>query len=105
MSQVPDFNNGGIKRGAPAGGGKMRSCVFRVVKVSGTMKKVEEEAIRRARREISRLKGADEMGVLEGLVGALEGREAAPGSGLAAASVRDVMDEDDVDMESEDDED
>jgi ribonuclease P/MRP protein subunit POP5 len=39
------------------------------------------------------------------LVGALEGREAAPGSGLAAASVRDVMDEDDVDMESEDDED
>lgn len=107
MSQVPDFNNGGVKRGAgaPVAGGKMRSCVFRVVKVSGTMKKVEEEAIRRARREISRLKGADEMGVLEGLVGGLDGREAAAGSGLAAASVRDVMDEDDVDMESEDEED
>jgi ribonuclease P/MRP protein subunit POP5 len=105
MSQVPDFNNGGMKKGAPAAGGKMRSCVFRVVKVSGTMKKVEEEAIRRARREISRLKGADEMGVLEGLVGGLEGRETAARSGLATASVRDVMDEDDVDMESDDDED
>ncbi|KAF4252858.1 hypothetical protein CNMCM8714_007065 [Aspergillus fumigatus] len=97
MSQVPDFNNGGMKKGAPAGAGKMRSCVFRVMKVSGTMKKVEEEAIRRARREISRLKGADEMGVLEG--------EAAAVGRFAAASVREVMDEDDLDMGSDDEED
>ncbi|KAF4256689.1 hypothetical protein KXW98_003963 [Aspergillus fumigatus] len=105
MSQVPDFNNGGMKKGAPAGAGKMRSCVFRVMKVSGTMKKVEEEAIRRARREISRLKGADEMGVLEGLVGGLEDREAAAVGRFAAASVREVMDEDDLDMGSDDEED
>lgn len=102
MSQVPDFNNGGMKKGAPAGAEKMRSCVFRVMKVSGTMKKVEEEAIRRARREISRLKGADEMGVLEGLVGGLEDREAAAVGRFAAASVREVMDEDDLDMGSDD---
>lgn len=105
MSQVPDFNNGGMKKGAPAGAGKMRSCVFRVMKVSGTMKKVEEEAIRRARREISRLKGADEMGVLEGLVGGLEDREAAAVGRFAAPSVREVMDEDDLDMGSDDEED
>ncbi|EEP79780.1 predicted protein [Uncinocarpus reesii 1704] len=30
-------------------------CVFRVVRVSGTMKKVEQEAVRRARLEVARL--------------------------------------------------
>jgi len=34
-----------------------RPCVFRVVHVSGTMRKVEEEAIRRARKLIFEAKG------------------------------------------------
>lgn len=52
ISHVPEF-------AAPGSGPGKRSpltrpCVFRVVKVSGTMRRVEEEAIRRARKEISR---------------------------------------------------
>lgn len=42
---------------------------MRVVRVSGTMRKAEEEAVRRARREIVRLRGVREEGVLGGLVG------------------------------------
>lgn len=49
----------------------MRNAVFRVVRVSGTMRKAEEEAIRRARREIGRTKreNLNHGGVLEGLFG------------------------------------
>ncbi|KAL4977629.1 Rpp14/Pop5 family-domain-containing protein [Aspergillus desertorum] len=73
ISRVPDISG--------ASGGKYkrldlanlsRPCVFRVVRVSGTIKKAEEEAVRRARREIVRLSGEEEVGILEGLVGGLE---------------------------------
>ncbi|RAL01258.1 Rpp14/Pop5 family protein, partial [Aspergillus ibericus CBS 121593] len=64
MSQVPGLTENGSRRATSS-----RACVFRVIRVSGTMRKAEEEAIRRARREIVRLKGADESGVLEGLLG------------------------------------
>ena len=72
MSGVPDTNNGGQKR---AGTGRERGCVFRVIRVSGTMRKAEEEAIRRARREIVRVKDAEERGVLGGLVGVGDGMD------------------------------
>lgn len=79
MSGVPETNNisanGGTKR---AGTGRERGCVFRVIRVSGTMRKAEEEAIRRARREIVRVKAAEEEGVLGGLVsevGDVSGRD------------------------------
>lgn len=39
------------------------------MRVSGTMRKAEEEAIARARREIVRVRGAEEEGVLGELVG------------------------------------
>ncbi|KAJ5828249.1 uncharacterized protein N7525_006502 [Penicillium rubens] len=65
MSGVPEPASG-QKR---AGTGRERGCVFRVLRVSGTMRKAEEEAIRRARREIVRVKDAEEKGVLGGLVG------------------------------------
>ncbi|MCJ1470598.1 hypothetical protein MMC07_009244 [Pseudocyphellaria aurata] len=39
-----------------------RSCVFRVVRVSGTIKKCEEEAIRRARAAILRVEREDQRG-------------------------------------------
>ncbi|GLA35296.1 hypothetical protein AnigIFM63309_010699 [Aspergillus niger] len=92
MSQVPGFSEGGSKR-------TTRACVFRVIRVSGTMRKAEEEAIRRARREIVRLREAEESGVLEGLLGGLvdvAGEESTPVTGEDV--VGDVM------MESEDDE-
>lgn len=44
--------------------------MFRVIRVSGTMRKAEEEAIRRARREIVKMRRGEEVGVLGGLVGA-----------------------------------
>ncbi|EHA19310.1 hypothetical protein ASPNIDRAFT_38729 [Aspergillus niger ATCC 1015] len=81
MSQVPGFSEGGSKR-------TTRACVFRA----------EEEAIRRARREIVRLREAEESGVLEGLLGGLvdvAGEESTPVTGEDV--VGDVM------MESEDD--
>ncbi|KAJ5249895.1 hypothetical protein N7489_000305 [Penicillium chrysogenum] len=65
MSGVPEPASG-QKR---AGTGRERGCVFRVLRVSGTMRKAEEEAIRRARREIVRVKDAEEKGVLGELVG------------------------------------
>lgn len=55
-------------------GAVSRECVFRVVRVSGTMKKAEEEAIRRAREMILRARrevegGGDGDDVLEGIFG------------------------------------
>ena len=49
-------------------------CVFQVVRVSGTIKKAEEEAIRRARAAArrARIEGSeamDELGGLKGLIG------------------------------------
>lgn len=46
---------------------EQRECVFRVTRVSGTMKKVEQEAIRRARNEIVRLKREGEEGGMDAL--------------------------------------
>lgn len=46
-------------------------CVFRVVRVSGTIKKVEEEAVRRARRMISAAQEGDRSaGALQAVFGA-----------------------------------
>jgi ribonuclease P/MRP protein subunit POP5 len=72
-----------------------------VVRVSGTIKKAEEEAVRRARREIVRLKGKEELGVLDGLVGELE-RDIERGKGREKKVVEDVDDmELDVDSDVE----
>ncbi|KAL4996104.1 Rpp14/Pop5 family-domain-containing protein [Aspergillus recurvatus] len=73
ISRVPDLSgaNGGKSKRVDLAN-LSRPCVFRVVRVSGTIKKAEEEAVRRARREIVRLRGMEEVGVLGGLVGGLE---------------------------------
>lgn len=56
---------------APLANGLQRECVFQVVRVSGTMRKVEEEAIRRARGEVVRVaKGGSS--VLDDLFGAAD---------------------------------
>ncbi|KAI9930528.1 hypothetical protein ASPWEDRAFT_171155 [Aspergillus wentii DTO 134E9] len=95
MSSVPDMNgkNDGGKRPG------QRPCVFRVIRVSGTIRKAEEEAIRRARKEIVRAKGAQEVGVLEGLVGGFQDGDDDKGPTIASEG---VMDED-LEMDSDDD--
>ncbi|KAK2746985.1 hypothetical protein FQN57_002557 [Myotisia sp. PD_48] len=55
----------GQRPGAPETGppGQVQhECIFRVVRVSGTMRKVEQEAIRRARMEVVRLTNEWESG-------------------------------------------
>ncbi|OJI82527.1 hypothetical protein BO79DRAFT_199521 [Aspergillus costaricaensis CBS 115574] len=100
MSQVPGFSDPGSSKRSSS----TRACVFRVIRVSGTMRKAEEEAIRRARREIVRLREAEESGVLEGLLGGLVdvgGEVSTPGTG--GEGDVDLGVDVDVVMESEDD--
>ncbi|KAJ9193531.1 hypothetical protein DTO207G8_2476 [Paecilomyces variotii] len=59
LSSIPASN----RRSGPGSGA--RSCVFRVVRVSGTMRKAEEEAIRRARREVVRMRKGEEDSVFD----------------------------------------
>jgi ribonuclease P/MRP protein subunit POP5 len=60
-------------RKGPAAGEK---CVLRVVRVSGTIKKVEEEVVRRARRMISAVQGGNGSGVtLQAVLGAEDERD------------------------------
>ncbi|KAJ5674447.1 uncharacterized protein N7477_004381 [Penicillium maclennaniae] len=67
MTHVPATGgDAGVRR---PNGGRERACVFRVLRVSGTMRKAEEEAISRARREIVRVRGIEEEGVLGDLLG------------------------------------
>lgn len=51
-----------------------RQCIFRVVRVSGTIRKAEEEAIRQAKRLILAAK-ADTSGAKSSLIGALQSQE------------------------------
>lgn len=78
---------------------------MQVVRVSGTIKKVEEEAISRARAAILRAKREGEGGEADGLMGFLgdDGHEAGQAKGRMTA-VSDVSDEDDeVPMDSDED--
>jgi ribonuclease P/MRP protein subunit POP5 len=61
--------------GARRGGGRSvegTRCMVRVVRVSGTIRKAEEEAVRRARRDIVRAKATEEQGGDGGEVGGLD---------------------------------
>ncbi|KAL4921425.1 Rpp14/Pop5 family-domain-containing protein [Aspergillus aurantiobrunneus] len=88
MSRVPAISDAGRSRRLDPTN-LMRPCVFRVIRVSGTIRKAEEEAVRRARREIVRLRGAEEEGVLGGLVGGLE-KEIERGIGEDVTGVDDM---------------
>jgi ribonuclease P/MRP protein subunit POP5 len=54
-------------------GGEREACVIRVVRVSGTIRKAEEEAVRRARREIITVKMLEQEGGNGSATGTLEG--------------------------------
>ncbi|EEH22382.2 hypothetical protein PABG_04593 [Paracoccidioides brasiliensis Pb03] len=71
MSRLPASRGGGGGGRANANLQMQDDCVFRVVRVSGTMRKAEEEAISRARREVVRMRVAGEKGggMLEGMFG------------------------------------
>ena len=59
---IPDtskLQHGKSSRSPPT---KPLNCVFRVVRVSGTIRKAEEEAVRRAREEIRTAKRLEEVG-------------------------------------------
>jgi len=79
-----------------------RPCVFRVVRVSGTIRKVEAEAVRRAKLFIlaaeEEMAGKPSSGALDAL---LRGND--PGRGLAMAVDQDDDDLKDDDLEMEDD--
>lgn len=97
MSHVPEPGVGAQRR---PNGGRERACVFRVLRVSGTMRKAEEEAIRRARREIVRIRGVEEKGVLGDLISGAD-----DGKGKVEHIIpvsRDIMDDsDDEDMDDD----
>lgn len=82
-----------------------RTCAIRVVRVSGTVKKAEEEAVRRARAAILRAKRESGEGGVDGLVGLLgSGDDDDDGGLLGGGNVTagsDISDEDGVGMESE----
>jgi ribonuclease P/MRP protein subunit POP5 len=54
-------------------GGEREACVIRVVRVSGTIRKAEEEAVRRARREIITVKMLEQEGGNGSATGTLGG--------------------------------
>ncbi|GLI79039.1 RNA-binding protein pop5 [Penicillium ochrochloron] len=96
MSHVPAVTEPGTSGAGQRrpNGGRERPCVFRVLRVSGTMRKAEEEAIRRARREIVRVRGLEERGVLGDLISGVQS-----GSGKAVmTSVMDVSEDEDEGM-------
>ena len=85
-----------------------RPCVMRVVRVSGTIKKAEEEAIRRARAAILRARMDDGEGSTDGLSAILDqldqgsrsGRSEGIGSGILAGFEND--DEEDPESGTDD---
>lgn len=80
-----------------------RPCVFQVVRVSGTIRKSEEEAIRRARGAILRAKKKDEdEGEMMGLQAILRGTGEDESLGLMGKGGRlGIEDEDDDEDEEE----
>ena len=81
-----------------------RSCVMQVLRVSGTIKKSEEEAIRRARAAILKAKDEATGSATEGLNAILGQPDAAPGIGDSkrrGQGVAGIEDDDDDDEEME----
>ena len=84
-----------------------RPCVFQVVRVSGTIKKSEEDAIRRARAAILRAKRETAEGAMDGLQAILGSQAGPDGSkkqdaeaGGAGSEVEDLDDEE-IESDSE----
>ena len=89
-------------------GGEREACVIRVVRVSGTVRKAEEEAVRRARREIITVKMLEQeagngsaTGTLEGLLRMGQGGGSAPERDDEEVGIEDMSNgEEDIDDDS-----
>jgi ribonuclease P/MRP protein subunit POP5 len=99
MTQLPKMS----KQDSP------RSCVMQVVRVSGTIKKAEEEAIKRARAAILRAKRENGEGGTDNLMNSLghghSDDDAPSQSAPIMAKITggsEVSDEDEMDMDSDD---
>ena len=77
-------------------------CVIKVVRVSGTIRKAEEEIVRRARRDIVRMKEVEGgVGVVEKLWGARTGQLAGGNEDEDEGGIEDLSgDEDEMDDDS-----
>ena len=76
--------------------GQPRSCAMQVVRVSGTIKKAEEEAIKRARAAILQAKRESGGESADGLLGLLGGDDdGASHAGVDVTARSDVEDEED----------
>ena len=90
MTELP-----GVRRGEIG-----RRCVIQVVRVSGTIRKSEEELLRRAKQDLVRAKAAED-GVGSAILGRLSAPSAATSAGKADQTEDSIMDVDDED-EAED---
>ena len=82
--------------GKTARTGRSSTCAIQVVRVSGTIKKAEEEAIRRARAAILRAKRESGQESTDGVLGLLGGDEdEALHAGVDMTARSDVEDEED----------
>jgi ribonuclease P/MRP protein subunit POP5 len=92
----------------PRRGGEREACVIRVVRVSGTVRKAEEEAVRRARRAIITVKMLEQedgsgsaTGTLEGLLRIGQGGGSALERDDGEVGIEDMSDgEEDIDDDS-----
>ncbi|MCJ1384543.1 hypothetical protein MMC17_007660 [Xylographa soralifera] len=115
MTHLPALGMGGRSGGGKEAGGNLMGgdhqkkgegggpcpCVIRVVRVSGTIRKAEEEAVRRARGDILRAKRGEEGGGLEGMFGSGEGGGEGEEEGIVDVDVDVDEDEDDGEEEGE----
>lgn len=83
----------------------LRPCVFQVLRVSGTIRKSEEEAIRRARDAIMRAKRKDEEdeGGMMGLQAILRGDGEDEGFGVGRKGTGAGIEDDDDDEDEDED--
>ncbi|KAI9821859.1 MAG: hypothetical protein M1827_002441 [Pycnora praestabilis] len=89
-----------------AGGreGEKRACVFGVVRVSGTIRKAEEEAIRRARASVMRARREEAGDGLERILGRDVERAEGGGKGWSEGGIEDDDDDEDGDDDEDEDE-
>ncbi|KAK5083583.1 RNA-binding protein pop5 [Lithohypha guttulata] len=97
LSHITELPGPAVRRGGGAGGGRGAGgssaasagipCVIQVVRVSGTIRKAEEELIRRARRQVVRAKLTEGGGSAAKLLSSFTGRKTQSGSDTAVVDV------------------
>ncbi|KAH6635147.1 Rpp14/Pop5 family-domain-containing protein [Chaetomium sp. MPI-SDFR-AT-0129] len=107
MGHVPVFGSGASSGNGSSSCSGGRPCVFRVVRVSGTVRKVEEEAVRRARLLVLAARGEMEGGKggekgLDALGALLRGGGGSGSGNGRGGQVMGGVEDDEMGMEEED---